>query len=567
MVEDSEDEVLLLVAQLSSKGIVTQTERVDNARDLSAALHRLDWDLIISDHAMPGFDSSAALEIVKQSSLDIPFIIYSGKISDQQAFSSMHNGVADYVQKGNIARLVPVIERELRGVQARRAVQSAGRRIHELAYFDSLSSLPNQTLLCAHMAEWFEQAYTSGAHAAIAYIDLDRFLRINSSFGYEAGNMLLREIASRLIECVGRNAMLARLGGDCFGVFAPNAGSSEAAGQLATQLMEVFQRPFVKDGIDLFLSASVGVALAPDDAATPNDLIMNAETAMAAAKRHGGNCYSFYSREMSISSAERLAIETDLRLACERNELYVHYQPVLHADTGCVCNVEALLRWSHPVRGNVPPDRFIPVADESGLIVDIGEWVLRQACEQGHRWQQQGYEGLSVAVNVSAVQFAQPRLLEVVRRALEDSGLRPDTLVLEITESALMKDAESTVAMLKALKNMGVRISVDDFGTGYSSLSYLKRFPIDILKIDRSFVRDIGSDEDDAAIIRAIIALARSLRLVTVAEGVETQEQLDFLRRELCGRFQGYLFSRPVAPEQISQMLGTGPHGLWEAMN
>jgi EAL domain-containing protein (putative c-di-GMP-specific phosphodiesterase class I) len=254
----------------------------------------------------------------------------------------------------------------------------------------------------------------------------------------------------------------------------------------------------------------------------------------------------FYAREMSASSAEKLVLETHLRHAVQRGELFLNYQPILNGLTGRPSGVEALLRWKHPERGVVSPDRFIPLADESGLIVEIGAWVMREACSQGRRWHEQGMTDLSMSVNVSAVQFAQPRLLETVRTTLEDTGFPPDKLVLEITESVLMKDAETTIGMLKALKNMGVRISMDDFGTGYSSLSYLKRFPIDIVKIDKSFVRDINEDEDDAAIIRVIIALARSLRLTTVAEGVETQEQLGFLMREQCDRFQGYFFSRPV---------------------
>lgn len=560
MVEDNEDDVFLLNAQLSARGLETYSERVDSAQDLARALEEREWDLVISDHAMPGFDSASALEVLRRSGRDIPFIIYSGKISDHMAFSAMRNGVADYVQKGNIARLVPVIERELRGVETRRAVQTADARIHALAFFDTLSALPNQTLLRAQIDDWLDTARrsTEARHATLMVVDIDRFLRINTSFGYDAGNVVLREVVSRLIERAGQGAMIARLSGDRFCVFAPSCTTRDDARLFAHRLLEAFASPVIKDGLELFLTASLGVAMTPEDGSEAQSLIMNAEAAMSSAKRAGGNGFSFYAHEMSASSAEKLVLETHLRHSVQRGELFLNYQPILNGVTGRTSGVEALLRWRHPQRGIIPPDRFIPLADESGLIVEIGAWVMREACLQGRKWHEQGMQDLSMSVNVSAVQFAQPRLLETVRTTLEDTGFPAEKLVLEITESVLMKDAETTIGMLKALKNMGVRISMDDFGTGYSSLSYLKRFPIDIVKIDKSFVRDINDDEDDAAIIRVIISLARSLRLTTVAEGVETPEQLGFLRREQCDRFQGYFFSRPVEADLLSKRIMDG---------
>ncbi|OYW33240.1 MAG: GGDEF domain-containing response regulator [Methyloversatilis sp. 12-65-5] len=560
MVEDNEDDVFLLNAQLSARGIETYSERVDSAPDLARALEEREWDLVISDHAMPGFDSASALEILRRSGRDIPFIIYSGKISDHMAFSAMRNGVADYVQKGNIARLVPVIERELRGVETRRAVQTADARIHALAFFDTLSALPNQTLLRAQIDDWLDTARrsTEVRRATLMVVDIDRFLRINTSFGYDAGNVVLREVVSRLIERAGQGSMIARLSGDRFCVFAPSCTTRDDARLFAQRLLDAFATPVIKDGLELFLTASLGVAMTPEDGSEAQSLIMNAEAAMSSAKRAGGNGLSFYAHEMSASSAEKLVLETHLRHSVQRGELFLNYQPILNGLTGRTSGVEALLRWRHPQRGIIPPDRFIPLADESGLIVEIGAWVMREACLQGRKWHEQGMQDLSMSVNVSAVQFAQPRLLETVRTTLEDTGFPAEKLVLEITESVLMKDAETTIGMLKALKNMGVRISMDDFGTGYSSLSYLKRFPIDIVKIDKSFVRDINDDEDDAAIIRVIISLARSLRLTTVAEGVETPEQLGFLRREQCDRFQGYFFSRPVEADLLSRRIMDG---------
>ncbi len=547
IVEDSEDEAFLLYSELNARGVRLDWKRVDSGRDLAAALNERDWDIIICDHNMPGFDSIAALQIVKQSGKDIPFVIYSGQITDQQAVSAMHDGVQDYIEKGNYARLMPVIERELKNAAARSAVRQADSRIQKLAYYDGLSSLPNHNLFCAQVTEWILEAEKCGKtpSGVIAYLDLDRFLRINTSFGYDTGNEILRQAAKRLTAALPPQAMLARLSGDAFGIFLPGAGLVDGIDSAAQWIKQVFDAPFEKDGIELYITASIGIARLPEDGGEVYELLMNAETAMACAKRVGGNGVQFYRRDMNANSGERVAMESDLRHALERDELFLHYQPCVDAADGHTVGMEALVRWQHPVRGVIPPDRFIPIADESGLIVGIGEWVLRRACEQGRKWQDMGFD-IYLAVNVSAVQFGQPRLLEVVRRVLEETGFAPRALQLEITESVLMQDAESAIGMLRAFKAMGVRISVDDFGTGYSSLSYLKRFPIDILKIDKSFVRDLPDDEEDAAIVRAIIALAHSLRLTTVAEGVETEAQLSFLRDERCDRFQGYHFSRPI---------------------
>lgn len=555
-VEDSEDDAFLLYSELNARGLPLEWQRVDQPGPMAAALAAADWDVIICDHDMPGFDSLAALKVLRDSGKDVPFIIYSGQISDQQAVSAMREGVHDYIEKGNIARLLPVIEREMRNAATRRAVRQADNRIKELAYYDGLSSLPNQNLFCASVTEWILEAEQRGKMpaGAIFYVDLDRFLRINSSFGYETGNEIMRQIGRRFSERLAPQAMLARLSGDSFGVFFPEIWQTENLASIAQWIRQSFEAPFKKDSLELFVTASIGVARLPEDGGEVHELLMNAETAMAHAKRLGGNSYEFYRRDMNANSGERVAMEGDLRHAVERNELFLQYQPCIDAGSGRIVGVEALVRWRHPERGVVTPDRFIPIADESGIIADIGEWVVRQACDQGRRWCAAGHD-LYVAVNVSAVQFAQPRLLEVVSKALAETGFESGRLQLEITESVLMSDAESAVAMLRAFKAMGVRISVDDFGTGYSSLSYLKRLPIDILKIDKSFVRDVPGDEEDAAIVRAIIALARALRLTTVAEGVETAEQAAFLRGERCDRFQGYYFGRPLDVPALTQRL------------
>ncbi|GAB4177248.1 MAG: hypothetical protein Fur0039_20570 [Rhodocyclaceae bacterium] len=553
MVEDSEDDAFLLYSELAVRGANVGYRRVCRPLEMAAALKSEDWDIILCDHSMPGFDAFGALEVLKASGKDIPFIIYSGQIADPVGHRAMAAGVQDFIPKGDIGRLMPVLERELRGAAARDAARRADQRIRRLAFYDCLSSLPNQNLLRGRINDWMSEWAQRGRAAcgALLHIDIDRFLRINGSFGYEAGNEILRQAAARLNDCVAESGVVARLGGDEFGIFYPQVSGREQAEPRAREIVEAFRAPFYKGSLELYLSASVGAALAPADGADAYELMTNAETAMRVAKRAGGNGFRCYGREMNASSAERLALEMDLRRAVDREELLAHYQPIVSAATGRPVSVEVLLRWVHPRHGVIQPDRFIPIADESGLIGEIGEWALGQACREAGRWSDLGAGTLNVSVNVSAVQFSQPRLLEVVRRTLAESGIDPQRLELEITESVLMREAETTIGMLRALKNMGVRISVDDFGTGYSSLAYLKRFPIDILKIDRVFVRDLAVSEDDAAIVRTIMALSRSLRLETVAEGVESAEQLRFLKEEGCGRFQGYYFSPGLAAEDF----------------
>ncbi len=553
MVEDSEDDAFLLYSELAVRGANVGYRRVCGALEMASALKSEDWDVILCDHRMPGFDSFGALEVLKASGKDIPFIIYSGQIPEPTAHQAMAAGVQDFIPKGDLGRLVPVLERELRGAAARDAARRADQRIKRLAFYDCLSSLPNQNLFRSRVNDWLSEWAQRGRQpcGALLHVDIDRFQRINGSFGYEAGNDILRQAATRLDDGVADGGVVARLGGDEFGIFIPNLSRREEIEAHARGIVESFRAPFYKGSVELYLTPSVGVALAPEHGADAYELMMTAETAMRAAKRAGGNGFRCYSPQMNASSAERLALEMDLRHAVSRGELMLHYQPIVGARGGEPIGVEALLRWTHRVHGVIAPDRFIPIADESGLIVDIGEWALQEACRQSKLWQEAGLDTLHVSVNVSAVQFGQPRLLQLVQRTLAESGVDPQRLELEITESVLMREAETTIGMLRALKNMGVRISVDDFGTGYSSLAYLKRFPIDILKIDRAFVRDLPANEDDAAIVRAILALAHSLRVETVAEGVETQQQVAFLQEQGCDRLQGFLFSQGCAADAL----------------
>jgi diguanylate cyclase (GGDEF)-like protein len=555
IVEDSDDDARLLCSELARAGNNLTYKQVDCVAGMRAALQESDWDVVISDHAMPCFSSLEALDLLKQSGKDIPFIIYSGNIGEQMAVSAMRRGAHDYIYKGNGARLIPSIERELKNAAIRRAQKQAENHIYRLAYYDELTGLPKRNLFCEKVSGVLSERSGSGAVAAMYFIDLDRLMRINNTYGYAMGDALIRQVARRLQDCVGETGILARIGGDKFAVFKGSIADSQDMQTFADQVMESFTAPFAIDNLEFDVTLSMGICVYPDDGEEVSTLLVNAESAMVLAKKLWRNNYKYYVKEMGAASSRRLALETSLRRAVERGELLVQYQPIVDLQTGNITGAEALVRWNHPQFGLLAPDKFIPLADETGLIIEIGEWVLHQACMQTKSWHDMGLYPMSISVNVSAVQLGQPQLLNHVADVLNKTGLDPACLELEITESVLMQDAEATISMLRALKEMGIKISVDDFGTGFSSLSYLKRFPIDILKIDKSFTRDIDMDPDNSAIVTAIAVLAKSLNLSVLAEGVESKRQLDFLRGEKCDRVQGYFFSRPLNPEFLLSLV------------
>lgn len=557
IVEDSEDDALLLTHELKRAANDVAWKRVDTPESLRAALDEDDWDLVISDHEMPCFNSDAAYNLVRDCGKDIPFIIYSGHINEAAAVSAMQRGVHDYVRKGNVERLLPVVKRELQTVEQLRARQRAENRLWRLAQYDQLTGLPNRQLFHEQATTRLAQRQLD-AGAACLVLDVDRFMRINNTFGYGVGDLLIRQVAARIQSAVGPNAIVTRMGQDDFALLDTDAGDPQAARALAERVMQAFTRPFELDGQEFFLTLSIGVCCCPQDGDDIGRLLVNAENAMFLAKRCGRNNYQTYVHDMNSSSGERLEMETELRHAVRRGELILHYQPSVDITSGRITAVEALVRWMHPAHGLIPPDKFIPLADEIGLIGEVGQWVLFEACAQTKRWHDKGIAGLRVSVNVSAVQFRKCDLAGIVAAALAKTGLDPSCLDLEITETVLMQDAQATIATLQGLKAMGVCVSVDDFGTGYSSLAYLKRFPIDTLKIDRSFVRDVTRDGHNAAIVRTVIALAKSLDLQAIAEGVETREQVDFLRAEGCDRLQGYYFSRPLAPNTLFEFIQSG---------
>ncbi len=553
VVEDSEDDARLLYSELARTNANITYLRVDCADDMRSALLESEWDIVISDHSMPCFSSLEALDLLKECGKDIPFIIYSGDVSEHVEVAAMCSGAQDSIVKGNVARLLPAIEREIHGAEIRRAKEQADARVHKLAFYDSLTGLPNRNLFCDYVSRKLRQA--AGQAGTVYVLDIDRFLRVNNCFGHLVGDALIRQVAQRLQECVPEDGMVARSGSDEFAVFLGNSASDGEARAAAEQIRRAFAKPFTEGTLEFHLSLSIGIASSSRAGQEVPELLINAETAMFRAKALGGNNYQIYAREMGDTAGAQLVLESALRKAVERDELLLEYQPNINVASGKLTGVEALVRWRHPELGVLAPDEFISLANESGLITEIGAWVLQTACRQARAWHDAGFAGLTMAVNVSAVQFWQPGLVQTVAQVLADTGIDPQCLELEITESVLMRNADTTVATLQTLKNMRVKISIDDFGTGYSSLNYLRRFPIDILKIDKSFSCDVIGNAESAAIVRAIGALARGLGLMTVAEGVETAEQLDFFRQQCCDRVQGFLFSAPRPAEEIAEML------------
>ncbi len=434
----------------------------------------------------------------------------------------------------------------------------ADAHAHRLSYYDTLTGLPNRLLL----EERLKQALTTAQHnnwlVAVLYLDLDRFKTINDTLGHPFGDKLLQAVAARLAGHIRDSDTLARFSGDEFAIVLSDIGSQQNTALVAQKILDALAEPFNLEGQEVFITPSIGIALYPLDTGNKDDLIKNADTAMSHAKAQCGNGFHFYSTDMNATASQRLTMETQLRRALERDEFVLHYQPQVSLHTGRITGMEALLRWQHPERGLVAPGEFISLLEETGLIVPVGEWVLRSACIQNSAWLAEGLPPLRVAVNLSARQFRQSGLAAVVNQALLDTGLAPEHLELEITESIMIQDLQTTITTLHQLHTLGIQISIDDFGTGYSSLSYLKRMPIGKIKIDQSFVRDICTDPDDEAIANAVIGLGHSLKMQVIAEGVETREQMEHLRAHGCDEIQGYYFSRPLPAEVFAQLVRDG---------
>ncbi len=496
------------------------------------------------------FSPSPLLQFGVRSGVEVPIFGTTGTfgILSAHALKPRRFGEDDLSFLQSVANILALaIERK-----------GAEERLAYLAQFDALTALPNRHLFHDRLLQTMAQGRRSGNPMAVLYIDLDRFKLVNDTKGHGAGDKLLKAAAARLTQCIRSGDTVGRFGGDEFGAVLSDLAKPGDASIVAQKMIDALARPFDLDGHETYVTASVGITLFPADSEEAGALIMNADTAMYRAKEQGRNTYQYFTREMNERALARMQVEAALRRALERREFLLHYQPKVDLENGAICGFEALLRWQHPERGMVSPVEFIPVLEDAGLIVPVGEWVMREVCRQIQAWKSSGLSVPPVAVNLSARQFLQKDLEATVRLILRESAVDPSLIQFELTESLLMKEPEAAARTLRGLKESGVRISVDDFGTGYSSLAYLKRFPIDALKIDHAFIRDVTTNPEDAAIALAIIGLAHSLKLKVVAEGVETEGQLNFLSMHACDEMQGYYFSRPVPPSECEAMMREG---------
>jgi diguanylate cyclase (GGDEF)-like protein len=492
-----------------------------------------------------------------------PVIMLTAESEGSAKLKALELGATDFLLK-------PVDPSELR-LRLRNALAFKAYQ-DRLSDFDALTGLPNRRKFQAELSALLAKAAEQRSRAcALLHIDLDRFKQVNDTLGHRIGDKLLCGVAQMLVRIAdtskpsqfpgsdpGDRPSVARIGGNGFAVLLPNLhnlAKQDDATSVARRILNSFAEPFQAEGHELFTTASIGIAVSPSDGQDAEALLKNAEMAMYQSKKRGRGSYQFFSGDMNAQALERLTLENQLRRAVEREEFVLYFQPKVEVASRRVAGVEALIRWKHPEQGIIAPQKFIPIAEETGLIVEIGQWVLRSACSQLQAWMQQGLPPMCVAVNVSGAQFKHGTIWHAVRGALERSGIPPSHLVLELTESILMENAEESVETLHELKDMGVKIAIDDFGTGYSSFTYLSRFPIDELKIDRSFIHGLTSQRGSPAIVGAMIALGRALNLQVVAEGVETSQQLEFLRARNCHQYQGFLCSRPVPPGTLTTLM------------
>jgi len=549
-VDDSEPDVLLALKSLRGAGLQVASSRVDTGQEFSRQLIAHRWDLVICDHSMPEFDSLSALRLLNQSGLDIPFVIVSGIIPDEIAIAAMREGARDFVNKNNLSRLAPAVEREVREARNRDLLRQSQAAIERMLRYDALTGLPNSDAFEERLATFI----AAGDPFMVCLIDLNRFRKIAQGLGMVVGNRVLHALAGRLADCRGETDYLARLGTDSFVLLRPGHFDAQTAQVFFDRLGEALSNSLVVQGQSIRLSCCVGAAAFPEHGTLAGDLLHSAEVALNQAKNAGPGQARWFAAGMGDSPRRLILLESALYQAVNQQEFLLHYQPQVAIDSGRVIGVEALLRWRSPTRGLVAPNDFIPVLEESGMIVSVGEWALQEACRQLQVWHGMGHAQLRMAVNLSAVQFLQSDLAAMVGRVLAGSAVDPARIELELTEGIAMHNEEQVIDTLRALKALGVSLAIDDFGTGYSSLSYLQQFPVDRLKIDRAFIRD-AQPGDDLAIVRAVVAMGKSLKLDVIAEGVESELQAAMLRTAGCGEAQGYLYGRPMPAAECSEFL------------
>ncbi|MGA2945659.1 MAG: EAL domain-containing protein [Xanthobacteraceae bacterium] len=559
VVEDNPGDARLLHEMLKENASLI-IELVTCMSEAEASLAAGTIDIILLDLGLPDAQGLEAIRRAHASAPHVPLVVLTGLDDESLAAEALQLGAQDYLIKGQIE--TRGLLRALRYAVERKTMESVAlamaRQMTHSAEHDFLTGLPNRMLLNDRIGQAIALAKRHATKVAVLFLDLDGFKHINDSLGHPVGDKLLQSVAKRLVDCIRGSDSVSRQGGDEFVVLLLDLENAEDAAITARRILQAVAQPHSIDRHDLHVTASIGVSVYPDDAPDAETLIKNADTAMYQAKENGRRSFQFFKPAMNVRAVERQFLEEGLRRALEQQELTLHYQPKVNLITGAIAGAEALLRWTHPTRGPIAPALFIPVAEECGLILPIGRWVLREACMQARSWIGMGLPVVSMAVNVSAMEFRNKNFLDGLFAILLETGFDPGLLQLELTESVLMKSAELTASILQNLRKRGVQVAIDDFGTGYSSLSYLRKFPVDALKIDQSFVRQISAAGDDTTIVKAVIGMARSLRLRVIAEGVETLEEVAFLRAYRCEEAQGYYFSRPVPAEQFAMLLRNG---------
>jgi diguanylate cyclase (GGDEF)-like protein len=550
LVEDNPGDARLVEILLSETGQEFDVKRVGT---LGEALDELDRPpkVVLLDLSLPDSAGLETVERMRRAAPQLPIVVLSGRDDEEVALRALQSGAEDYLVKGQGDG--DLISRSIRYSIERK---SAEDKLAHLAQYDPLTNLANRALFHDRLEHALARAERHEGMLALLFLDLDRFKAVNDTLGHIGGDALLKQVGNRISARMRESDTVARLGGDEFAIIIEDLVEAQDAARVADDLVKILSEPYIVNGHEIPVGVSIGIAVSPPSKG--DRLLKDADAAMYRAKREGGNAHHFYTEEMNVQASERLMLERDLHYALDREEFLLHYQPQIDLATGEIVGAEALLRWQHHGRGLVSPADFIPVLEETWHIVAVGEWVLEEACRQASSWQDSGFAPIRVAVNLSARQLGRGRLVYAVERALQESGLDPECLELEITESLLVEDSEAGLRSVELLKEAvgRLRISIDDFGTGYSSLYRLKTLPIDRLKIDRTFIGGVMTDPEDSAITATVISLAHELHLQVTAEGVETAEQLAFLRERGCDEAQGFYFSRPLPAHEFARLLG-----------
>jgi diguanylate cyclase (GGDEF)-like protein len=561
IVEDSEDDTELSLVELERGGYQPTYRRVDTAAAMREALEAdKTWDLIVADYIMPRFSALEALGIVKEWELDVPFIIVSAKISEGQAIAMMRSGANDFLQKDKLARLLPIVDRELKEARIRKENRIIREKLTFLAFYDDLTGLPNRSFFLERLKHRIEQSdREKGGLFAVLSVNLERFRNIKQSMGHSLSEQLTLATARRLQKCLDEADIVARVSEEDFAILLADLETAEEVRIKADLIHQTLATPFKLNGTVVFSNANIGIALNRAIDRSAEEMLQAADTAMYRAMENLGKRTAVFSAKMYHSSLERIQLETDLQQAIASKKLHLKYQPIVSMASGKIVSLEALLRWNHPQRGLVAPDKFIPISEQSGLIIPLGQWVLGEACRRLLIWQRQfpRHLDLNISVNLSGVQLLQPNLVEKLDELIFVLGIKAENLKLEITETVLMENQSKSIQILKKLKDKGIKLYIDDFGIGYSSLSYLHNLPIDALKIDRSFISH-EFEQKNLGIVKTIVNMAHCLNLEVVAEGIETEEQRSILEDLGCQYGQGFLFSRPLDVQAMTNLIEIG---------